>query len=249
MGIKTILSAVVAGSLVASTAFGAVPAPASASAVLAKMRSHYPEVTFQSAHQSEIRGLYEVKTDDATVYVDQEARYGVFGKLIDLVTGQSPSEQREVQQRKSMLLAADLSHAIKVVHGNGARTLYLFSDPDCPYCHRLEESLAKVENVTIYTFVYPLTQLHPQAVEHATQIWCSPDRVKAWDQWMSGTPLGAAPACATPIEANLQFGAKLGIRGTPTLLTADGRQLSGFSTPERIEAFLKAPAAATQADR
>jgi hypothetical protein len=43
----------------------------------------------------------------------------------------------------------------------GERVLAVFSDPDCPYCQRLESELEKLDNVTVYTFAYPLESLHP----------------------------------------------------------------------------------------
>ena len=46
-----------------------------------------------------------------------------------------------------------LADAIKTVLGNGERKLYVFSDPGCAYCRRLEAELAKLKDTTIYTFV------------------------------------------------------------------------------------------------
>ena len=66
-----------------------------------------------------------------------------------------------------------LSDAIKVVKGNGERTIAIFSDVDCPYCKRLEkEELINVDNITIYTFLYPLA-IHPKARAKSEKIWCS----------------------------------------------------------------------------
>jgi thiol:disulfide interchange protein DsbC len=53
---------------------------------------------------------------------------------------------------------------------------------------------------------------------------------------------GKSPAsrkCDHPIERNIQLGQRLGIHGTPTLLSADGRILPGAAPKERIEQWLQ----------
>ena len=54
-------------------------------------------------------------------------------------------------------------NAIKIVKGNGGkgkREFALFSDPDCPFCRRLEETLAGVTDYTAYVFMFPIKSLH-----------------------------------------------------------------------------------------
>lgn len=72
-----------------------------------------------------------------------------------------------------------ISQAIKTVRGNGSRHVAVFSDPDCPYCRKLEsETLSKLDNVTIYTFLFPLEQ-HADANRKAALIWCAPNQSRA----------------------------------------------------------------------
>ena len=82
-----------------------------------------------------------------------------------------------------------LDLAFKRVKGNGERKLAIFSDADCPFCARLEKELKGVDNVTIYTFLFPIDQLHPDAARKSRMIWCSPDKVKAWDEFFASGEL------------------------------------------------------------
>ena len=68
--------------------------------------------------------------------------------------------------------------AIKKVKGNGERTMYVFSDADCPFCAKLEQELKTVDNVTIYTFLFPIDSLHPDAARKSRIIWCAADRAE-----------------------------------------------------------------------
>lgn len=151
----------------------------------------------------------------------------------------APGTRIQEQSKGQALASLARDHAIKTVRGNGKRVLYVFSDPDCSYCKKLEHTLRQVENVTIYTFLYPLEGLHPQAAERARGIWCSNDRSAAWQAWMSGNVQPAANGqCAAPIAQNRTLGLALGLRGTPTLFNADGRMEAGAVPAQSIEALL-----------
>ena len=62
--------------------------------------------------------------------------------------------------------------------------------PNCGYCKRLAKELQKLDNVTVYVFLYPI--LSEDSVRKSKQIWCSADRSKAWNDWMidGKTPSG-----------------------------------------------------------
>ena len=50
------------------------------------------------------------------------------------------AERKDAQMRVDFA-ALPLADAVKDVRGNGARTLAIFSDPDCPYCLKLETEI------------------------------------------------------------------------------------------------------------
>ena len=104
--------------------------------------------------------------------------------------------------------------AMKKVKGNGERRLAIFSDADCPFCARLETELKNIDNVTIYTFLYPIDQLHPDAARKSRIIWCAPDKVKAWDAFFaSGTLPANNGDCDNPLAATSVLGQKLKVLG------------------------------------
>lgn len=184
-------------------------------------------------------GLYEIQIDDQIFYTDANFRYLIRGDVIDVKTKTNLTEEAQQKRLAVPFDQLPLDLAFKKVKGDGSRKLAVFSDPDCPYCKRLEQSLASIDNVTIYTFLYPLEQLHPKAPEVARAIWCSPDRVKAWDDYMlrKVTPK-AATTCDNPIDKIVQYGQGKRISGTPTLLFADGKRIPGAIPQDQIESSL-----------
>lgn len=114
--------------------------------------------------------------------------------------------------------ALPLERAIKVVRGKGEQTLVTFEDPLCAYCARLNKRLAKVDNITIYTFLIPVIA---DSSEHSRRIWCAPDRGKAWTNWMvARIPLPSVPAgCDTSaLDKNANYAEKRDINSVPHIL-------------------------------
>ncbi|KAG0164872.1 hypothetical protein DFQ30_009266 [Apophysomyces sp. BC1015] len=133
-----------------------------------------------------------------------------------------------------------LANAVKVVKGNGARKLAVFSDPNCGYCKRLETSLKGFDNITIYTFLYPV--LSPDSEVKAKSIWCSSDRAKAWQAWMLDhqSPSASGNCDTSALQKNLALGQKLDVTGAPTIILADGRRLRGAVPAEQLDKALSA---------
>ena len=95
-----------------------------------------------------------------------------------------------------------------------------------------------MDNVTVYTFMYNI--LSEDSVTKSRNIWCSSDRVKAWDDWMlNGKSAPAAPAnCTTPHEKVFALGQKLRVTGTPTVFFSDGTRIPGAVDAKALESKL-----------
>ncbi|RQN33863.1 DsbC family protein [Paraburkholderia tropica] len=187
-----------------------------------------------------VAGLYEVNLGSQIVYSDANGDYVLTGDLIDAKAHRNLTESRLAEINKVDFSKLPLENAVKVVKGDGKRKIAVFSDPNCPYCHQLESTLKSVDNVTVYTFLYPV--LSPDSTQKAKQIWCSSDRAKAWESWMVDrkAPTAAGTCNTAAIDSNLQLGAKMNVTGTPTVILADGSRLPGAVSADRLESALSA---------
>jgi thiol:disulfide interchange protein DsbC len=214
---------------------------ADARAVQKLVLSKFPGSEVRHVAKSPYFGLYEVLLDDRLIYTDAKVSYLVVGSIYDTNSKTNLTEER---QRKLNRIAWDelpLQLAIKKVKGDGSRRLAVFSDADCPFCARLEKEIEPLTNVTIYTFLFPIDQLHPQAAQKSRQIWCSPDPVKAWDEFFrTGTAPDNAGDCPNPVAETQQLGNRLRVTATPTLIFADGSVVPGALPLKRIEDQLQA---------
>ena len=204
----------------------------------------YPEFPVQSVTATPLAGIYELVLGEQgsyqVVYTDAQVGYLFTGDMIDLKSKQSLTETRMSELNRVDVKQLPLRNALREVRGNGQRQLIVFSDPDCPYCKQLEKELTKVNNVTVYTFLYPLAGLHPNAERKSRQIWCSNDQVGVWHaQMRDGKAPSGSDKCVNPVADNVALGQKLGFSGTPTLIFADGSVVPGALSAGDIEAKLK----------
>jgi thiol:disulfide interchange protein DsbC len=133
-----------------------------------------------------------------------------------------------------------LNLALKQVKGDGKRVIAVFEDPNCGYCKRLRQTTLKdLDNVTIYTFMYNI--LSEDSFTKSKNIWCAPNRIKAWDDWMiNGKVPPASPAsCDSPNAKVLELGQKLNITGTPAIFFTDGTRIPGAVDLQTLEAKLQ----------
>ena len=190
-----------------------------------------------------IQGLFEIRIGTDVYYSDAEGNHLIQGEVMD-----TRSKRNLTQERVDKLLAIDfdalpLKDAFVMVRGNGKRKLAVFEDPNCGYCKRFERDLQKVENVTVYLFLYPI--LGPDSTEKSRNIWCAKDKSKAWLDWMvRNEPAAKADdKCdASALARNTEFGRKHKITGTPTLIFTDGSRVPGAIGAAEVDKLLSAAA-------
>lgn len=205
------------------------------------LQDKFPGMEVGAISKTPYGGLYEVVVDGQAAYTTADGKYLVLGNVIDLQSKTNLTAERNARLMAVKWSALPLANAIKEVRGNGSRKLAVFSDADCPYCRKLEPELEKLTNVTIYTFLYPVESLHPDAVPTSKKIWCEKDRLKAWKAYMlKGEEPKSKGDCANPVDETVALGNKLRINGTPTLILENGQRIPGYIPADKLEQLLTA---------
>ncbi|WP_186223877.1 DsbC family protein [Burkholderia gladioli] len=204
------------------------------------LQARLGDATVKSIEKSPIPGLYEVNLGSQIVYSDAAGDYVLLGDLVDTKTRKNLTEARMAEINKVDFASLPLNNAIKYVKGNGARKIAVFSDPNCPYCKRFESTLQSMDNITVYTFLYPV--LTPDSTVKSKAIWCASDRAKSWENWMVShqPPSGAGNCDTSPLDKNLALGRGLNVTGTPTIILADGTRLPGAVSADQLNSALAA---------
>jgi len=217
-------------------AAGAQALTGEAAAIRKTLEQKFPGAEIRHVAKTDYLGLYEVLLDDNLIYTDPKVAYIFVGSMYDTATKQNLTEARSRKLNRVAIDKLPYDLAFKRVKGDGSRTLILFSDADCPFCHRLEKDMKGLDNVTIYTFLFPIDQLHPDAARKSKQIWCAADKVKAWDDWFaSGRLPDNKGDCGDPVAKTQALGRSLKINATPTLIFADGTLIPGALPLPQLE--------------
>jgi len=203
------------------------------------VEARFEGVKVSSVARTPYAGLYEVVVGETIFYTDEKVNFLFKGDMIDARSQKNLTEER--QQKLSAIRFEDLplDLAIKQVRGNGKRVVAIFSDPFCPYCKNLDRALMREDDITIYTFLYPI--LRAESPEKSRTIWCAPDRAKAYyDFMLNGREPAPAAGCSAPVEKWLALGQKVGVRATPTSFSTNGQRILGARPEELIKLLAEA---------
>lgn len=207
--------------------------------------NEFPGIRLDGVRETRFAGVYELRIGTDLLYTNAAVDYVLQGTLIDARNKEDLTAKRLDELTRVDFDSLPLESAIKQVKGDGSRKMAVFEDPNCGYCKRLHQTLEGMDNYTVYTLLFPI--LSPDSTAKARNIWCAPDRVQAWrDQMLKNQPPPNAQ-CETPIEANLAFGRKLLVRGTPAIIFEDGSRVNGALPREALEQRLDAATAAVAA--
>lgn len=185
---------------------------------------------------SEIPNLYEVHVGAKVFYATEDGKYLIDGPLISTQYKTNITAARVGRLNKVDVSTLPLADAIKSVKGDGSRVIYMFSDPLCTFCKKQDSELAKLDNVTIYTFVVGV--LGSESILRAKSILCSKDRLSSWTKTMSGVAIESGNCSSHQLERNQQLFRQLKMSGTPTFIFSNGERFSGYITVADLEAKL-----------
>jgi thiol:disulfide interchange protein DsbC len=188
--------------------------------------------------EAPLEGFWEVVSEIGhermIIYIHKNLRFMIHGQILDRQIKKNLTLDRLKDFRRVDPSGLPLENAIPM--GEGKRKLYVFTDPQCYFCFQLHEELKQIKNLQTFFFLYPLT---PASYEKAKSIWCSQDKVRALEETYQGKEL-RSPFCDTsPIDKNMEFGKRLLIDSTPTLLFQNGKMIEGFASPNTLENLLK----------
>jgi thiol:disulfide interchange protein DsbC len=112
-----------------------------------------------------------------------------------------------------------------VYNASGTKTVFMFTEPDCPYC---QKAMEKIRNYTgeyrIILKHFPLEQTHPEAKKKSI------DEQAAWLK-KTGKPIkepDILKEAKRMVEEDMMEGLKAGIQGVPTYVMEDGTLKQGL---------------------
>jgi thiol:disulfide interchange protein DsbC len=200
------------------------------------------------------QGLYQLVVSQekgkGIVYLDFSKRFLIQGTVIDTgnkvdITSKSMLELLESQIVDTTRI--NLDNALVLGNPKGGQRLYLFSDPDCPFCPKVHDEVAQLvkamPDLVVYILLLPL-DMHPDAAWKTNAIIAASKKdmnkavhmLEASYQKKSVQKNSAAKDYASALK---KLGQELGVASTPIIVYANGKIGMGFKTREEIQAGIE----------
>jgi thiol:disulfide interchange protein DsbC len=172
----------------------------------------------------------------AEVKGDRPGRFEGFltKDLKTMIVGKAYDTQTQAELILPMVIdAVKLKSVAAYKMGNGKNEYFVFTDPECPYCQRLEKQITALKSdVTVYTILFPLN-FHKNAKSMCRYIFNQKDdaaKAKAMKEIANKNDSYSKATYSTMqinllddmIRKGLDEANKIGINGTPTILDARG---------------------------
>lgn len=209
----------------------------------------------KAVNAAPVRGLFEVTIEQGGktgyAYIDYGKKHIIAGSVYDIASqkqiggaAKAAAAAPAAAPPEMRLDPATLKTGDAIVMGNpnGTRKLFVFTDPECPFCSKMHAELKKLAalepDLLIYIKLYPL-KMHPKAYDKARVI-IGEKSLKLLEDSFAGKALPAPKGkdAKKPVDDNIKFAEAAGIRSTPTLVFADGRIIPGYRQAEEIRELL-----------
>lgn len=205
--------------------------------VKSNLSKQHPKLSIENIQATDMKGIYSGSMDGQVVYLGEDAQHILVGSMYRLSDQKNLTQDLVLKQNSIDWKKLPLQDAVKSARGNGKRQIAIFSDPNCPYCKQLEAELSKLNDVTVYTFIYPIKT---QSIAVSKQVFCEKDPALAWSNLISkGLQPTSNKTCANPVERNLSLGKSLGLTGTPAIIFSNGFKVMGSHPAQEIEQMWK----------
>ncbi len=195
----------------------------------AQVGAALPGLKVSGVRKAPVQGLYEVSVGSDILYVTADGQFALKGDLFDLEGKRNLSEERRGQMRLSAFRSLKPEAMIEFAPRDIKHSLYVFTDVDCGYCRKFHQQVGALNDagIAVRYLAFPRAGVGSETYKKMVSVWCAKDRQTALTSAKNGEAVRQA-SCANPVEEQYELGQQLGVQGTPTIITDDGRELGGY---------------------
>jgi thiol:disulfide interchange protein DsbC len=201
------------------------------------LKQHFPDITVDEISDSPVKGISQVSAAGSILYVTNDGHYAFNGDIIDLQNSQTNlTEDVRKQARLNGLKALGQQNMIVFSPKNPKYTVTVFTDVDCGYCRKLQSEMPKINSlgIAIRYLAFPRTGPNTPTFDKMVSVWCAKDKKQALTLAKEDKPIEPNLCPNNDVMKEFQFGMKIGVSGTPTLIFEDGTMIPGYLPPEKL---------------
>ena len=207
--------------------------------VVAKLLAIRPGLPVESIYPAAVEGLYGVDfPDGTTIYITADGEHMIVGDMYAIGDDLSNvTEQRRVAQRVTLMGQVDLADmVIFPAKGERRAVVNIFTDVDCGYCRKLHNEIEQYAELGIEVryLAYPREGLESDTASTMRSVWCSSDPTTAMTRAKNSQRIVQRDCPTDPVDEQFALGQRLGVSGTPSIITDSGEMFPGYISAAQL---------------
>ena len=202
-------------------------------------------ISIDRVEETPSNDLIEVAiTDGPVLYATRDGRFLLLNGDLLAVSETSVSnwtEQRRTKERIELISAVDIDDMIVFSPAEPAKGyINVFTDITCGYCRKLHLEMDDLNRrgVEVRYLAFPRGGLESDGARKLATAWCSRNRESTLTSLKAGVEMPINECAGNPIAEHYALGNRLGVRGTPAIVTSDGQLIPGYRPAADIAALL-----------
>ena len=197
------------------------------------------EIDLLSIHKTDMQGFFEVNFEGIEpLYVSSDGNYLVSGDIY-LITKEglvNKSEARRDYQRKTLISNLDKKELITFEPEELIHNVFVFTDVDCGYCRQFHNQIdAYLElGIRVNYLAYPRAGVGSESFRKISSAWCDDDPNYSLTLLKQGKDIEIKLCADNPVEKHFKLGNALGVQGTPSIITDEGKMIPGYLPPQDL---------------
>lgn len=216
------------------------------SRIKTRLSKAFPKLKIKTIRPSPVPGMYEMVVGTEIFYVSANGKYVFAGNLISVATKENVTEKARGALYQHSLTHLDEKKMIIFGPKRAKRTVTIFTDIDCPYCAKLHTEVPTLvqHGVKVRYLLYPRAGIRGRDGKptltylKSVAVWCSKNRQKALTDAKAGRRI-KMKSCPNPVAEHYALGQRMGLRGTPMIITDKGKVINGYLPANNLLALLK----------
>jgi thiol:disulfide interchange protein DsbC len=208
-----------------------------------------PGLSVESISDSSVEDVKEIKLSNGRFLYGSPGSDHLFsGRLMAFTDGSlvDLTERRERQDRARMLQELDPGTTLTfAASGQEKHEIYVFTDTSCPYCKKFHAHIEEMNErgITVHYLALPRSGINTPVADTMARIWCAENQQAALTEAFSDEEFSQkVMPCRAPVADQYQMAKTLGVSGTPSVFSHDGRNLGGYMTPDEVIAAIASTA-------
>ena len=209
-----------------------------------KLNERFPDsIEIVSIKEVGIEGYLEVNLKGIEpLFISKDGKYLISGDIYE-ITEQglvNRSEARRNYLRKVTISEIDESEFIVFKPNKVEHSIFVFTDVDCGYCRQFHREINDYLDLGIQVnyLAFPRAGIDSESYKKVVSAWCSSQPNQAITELKLGYEIKENVCLNNPVEKHFDLGNSLGVTGTPSIITSEGRLIPGYIPPEDLIGLL-----------